>query len=429
MATHEARYRYRLRVSPSEALALKGVFDSCKFVWNQALGRWSDLWRHEHLSFSYKDMDAELTDWRSRFEWLAATPSVPQQQVLRDLSRSISAFFNKKNPAGRPCFKKRRDLFATARWTKNGFKVAGTGLGLKRRGCPGDRLEVAVGGRRLPLRVVWSRPLPSEPASVTIKRDAVGHYWASFVVQVEVADIPTSPTGVSTGLDVGLSTFATTEDARTDIANPRFARAAAKALARSQRNVASMQKGSANRARAKRRLARVAAQVANQRADFAHKAARALLASYDTIGVEDLAVKNMMASAKRAGDERRTARKCRYKAGLNRSIADAGWSQFRSVLEWQATKAGKEIVAFPAKDTTQTCSCCGTKAKPRMELSDRVFRCWACGLVLGRDRNSARNLNPLRIRVSAGGSEPVDAVAPEGAEGKKTKIPAGALAA
>ncbi len=429
MSTHEARYRYRLRASPSDTLALKGVFESCKFVWNQALGRWSDLWCHEHISLSYKDMNAELTDWRSRFEWLAASPSVPQQQVLRDLTRSISAFFDKSNPAGRPTFKKRRDFFATARWTKNGFKVDGTGLGLKSPGCRGDRLEVAVEGRRLPLRVVWSRPLPSEPTSVTIKRDALGHYWASFVVRIEAAESPTPRTGRCTGLDLGLSTFATTEDPGTDIANPRFARAAAKALARSQRNVATKQMGSANRAKAKSRVARLAAQVANQRGDFAHKAARTLLNSYDTIGVEELAVKNMMSSAKRAGDKRRSGRTCRRKAGLNRSIADAAWIHFRSILEWQATKAGKDIVAFPAKDTTQRCSCCGAKAKPRIELSDRVYRCRACGLVLGRDRNSARNLNPLRIGASAGRSEPVDAVVPEGADGKKTKIPAGTLAA
>ena len=84
-------------------------------------------------------------------------------------------------------------------------------------------------------------------------------------------------------------------------------------------------------------------------------------------------------------------------AGLNRSVADAGWSQFRQILQWQATsKAAKVIVVFSAKDTTQRCSRCGEKANPRMELSDRVFRCRACGLVLGRDRNAARNpnLNP-----------------------------------
>lgn len=413
MASHEARYRYRLRVRPDEARALKGVFDSCRFVWNQALGRWGDLWRHEQLPFSYKDMGAELTDWRSAFEWLAASPSVPQQQVLRDLHKSISAFFDTSKGAGRPRFKRRRDNYTTARWTKNGFKVSGTGLG-----GPADRLEVAVGRRRLALRVVWSRPLPTEPSSVTVSKDAAGHYWASFVVRVHVADVASSSTGRTTGLDVGLSTFATTEHEASDIANPRFARRSAKALARSQRNVASKERGSKNRQRAKKRAARVAAKVANERRDFAHKAARGLLASYDTIGVEDLRVNNMMAKGKG-----------RSKSGLNRSIADAGWSQFRAVLQWQATKAGKQIVVLAAKDTTQTCSCCGTKAKPRIELSERVFRCRACGLVLGRDRNSARNLNPIRFGVSAGGSEPVDTAVPVGDDGKKTKIPAGTLAA
>ncbi|MGH9062947.1 MAG: helix-turn-helix domain-containing protein [Acidimicrobiales bacterium] len=85
MALAEVRYRYRLRVSPAQAEGLQAVFDACRFVWNTGLGRWGDLWRHEDLSLSYADADKELTDWRSRFEWLGAAPSVPQQQVLRDL--------------------------------------------------------------------------------------------------------------------------------------------------------------------------------------------------------------------------------------------------------------------------------------------------------------------------------------------------------
>ncbi|MHB1711918.1 MAG: hypothetical protein ACYCV7_11030, partial [Acidimicrobiales bacterium] len=127
--------------------------------------------------------DKELTDWRSRFEWLAAQPSVPEQQVLRDLFASVSAFFDKSNPAGRPNFKKRRCDYGTARWTKNGFKLGGTG-----HGSTGDRLEVATATGRRPLRVVWSRPLPSTPTSVTVYRDKGGRWWASFVVRVEVPD-------------------------------------------------------------------------------------------------------------------------------------------------------------------------------------------------------------------------------------------------
>jgi putative transposase len=88
----EVRYRYRLRVSNSQAGLLQAVFDACRFVWNQALGRWGDLWRQEQIALSYGAANKELTDWRSRFEWLAEQPSIPQQQVLRDLYRAIGAF-------------------------------------------------------------------------------------------------------------------------------------------------------------------------------------------------------------------------------------------------------------------------------------------------------------------------------------------------
>jgi putative transposase len=119
------------------------------------------------------------------------------------------------------------------------------------------------------------------------------------------------------------------EEETSDIENPRFARMAAKALARSQRNTARKKKGSKHWARAKQRQARLAATVANQRADFHHKAARDLIAAYDRIGIEDLKVKNM--SRRGRGNS---------KTGLNRSIADASWGQFRHILTWQATKPG-----------------------------------------------------------------------------------------
>lgn len=227
-----------------------------------------------------------------------------------------------------------------------------------------------------------------------------------------------APTGRATGVDVGLTTFATTEDPDSDVANPRFARSAAKALARSQRNLARKTKGSKGRAKAKQHKARIEARTKNQRADWQHKAARNLVATYDRIGVEDLKVKNLSAKGKGW-----------HKAGLNRSIADAGWAQFRAVLAWQAAKAGKTVVKLNPRDTTQRCSSCGAKAKPRIELSDRVFSCRCCGLVLGRDRNAAANLNPDRYGVPAGGTETAGTAVPVGDDGNKTKGPTGVLAA
>jgi putative transposase len=406
-ATVEVRYRYRLRVSNLQAVLLQAVFDACRFVWNQALGRWGDMWRHERISLGYADADRELTDWRSRFEWLAKQPSVPQQQILRDLYWAVAAFYDKANPTGRPRFKSRKSGFATARWTRRGFAVSGSGLGR-----PGDRLQVATAAGRIGLRVVWSRPLPSAPTSVTIYRDVAGRWWASFVVRIEVPAQPLAPTGRATGLDLGLTTFATTCDADTDVPNPRLARPQAKALARSQRRLARTQQGSANRAKARRRRARIEAKTAAQRANFHHTAARGLVGAYDRIGVEDLAVKDL-------------SRRCRgrRKTGLNRSIADAGWARFLRVLAWQATKAGKQAIVIPRGGSTQQCSGCGARAKPRLTLSDRVFSCPHCGLVLARDRNAAHNLHPDHPRNHRLGCTGA------GDDGSKTPVPAGTEAA
>jgi len=185
------------------------------------------------------------------------------------------------------------------------------------------------------------------------------------------------------------------------VPNPRFARQAAKALARSQRNVARKQKGSRNRAKANTVVAKVHARVANQRRDWQHKQARTLARRFDRIGVEDLRVSGMVRNRH-----------------LARAISDAGWRQFIDVLAWQARKAGHETVRLDPRNTTQTCSGCGAKAKHRLGLAERIFACTECGLVEDRDRNAARNLNPNR-RDKPGG----------GVDGDKTLVPAGTEAA
>lgn len=368
-----ARYKYRLRVNPTQAAALQPVFDANRVAWNMALERWTDLWRYEHLSFSSVDAMSELTDWRGRFEWLAEAPCTPQQQTISDLYLSIAAFFDKKNPAGRPKFKK-KGTHATARWTGKEFKVCGTGLGRM-----GDRLKVGVGCRqRVALRVVWSRPLPSTPKSVTVYRDAAGRWWASFVVRIPAE---TSPMDRTTGVDVGLNTLATTTDPVFDVPNRRFAKRDRRRLRKADRQLSRAQDGSANRAKKKQARARCYATVAARRNDYAHKTSRPIARAFDTIGVEDLRIKNMLANH------------C-----LARSISDAGWGDWVRALEWQARKAGHEVVRVNPYNTSQTCSECGSKAKTHLDLSVRVFECAVCGLVFDRDRNAARNLDPGRAK-------------------------------
>lgn len=111
---------------------MKDVFDACRSVWNRSLGDWSDLWKRDGTNVGYAGAGKALTGTRAELAWLAGQPSVPERQVVKDLCKSISAFFDKKNPVGRPHFTKRRTGYATATGTKYGFKVAGTGLGQQR---------------------------------------------------------------------------------------------------------------------------------------------------------------------------------------------------------------------------------------------------------------------------------------------------------
>ena len=408
----QVRYKYRLRMSPRTATLLKEVFDSCRFVWNQALGRWGDLWRYEGLSYSYADANRELTDWRSRFEWLSAQPSVPQQQVLRDLSRSVKAFFDKANPAGPPKFKK-KGRHKTARWTVLGFSVTGTG-----RGAPKDRLSVATKAGRVEVPVVWSRQLPSEPTSVTIYQDAVGHWYASFVVEVAVPETALPMTGRTTGLDVGLTTLGAVVDEWMDVENPRHLRRASADLKRKRRSF-SKKTSPRHKEAARHKVARAEDKVSCARLDYHHKQSGKLLAHYDAVGYEgDLAPKNMVRRAKPRPDPEKPghylANGQSRKRGLDRSIADAAWAQFLLVLAFQAVKLGKFAIPYPKSGTTQDCSQCGTKAKSRLELKDRVFICGNCGHEAPRDRNSARNLDPRRQGWSGGGFEESRTSSPAG---------------
>jgi putative transposase len=259
-----------------------------------------------------------------------------------------------------------------------------------------------------------------------VLRDSVGHYWASFVVTVQVPDEPVVRTGRSTGLDLGLAIFATTEDPATDVGNPRFLRQNSRVIVKGQRRMERRSKGSARYERARIDVAKTHQKVANQRRDFHHNAARGLVSAYDRVGVEDKIAKNLLRRPRVKPDPRRQGRflpnGAAALAGRHRSIADAGWAAFVEILSWQLRKAGGELVRLSAYATTQRCSRCGAKAKPRMELSDRVFNCYACGLVIGRDRNAARNLHP---------AQPVNRLGCSGVgvEGSKTDFPEGTSAA
>jgi putative transposase len=221
---------------------------------------------------------------------------------------------------------------------------------------------------RIPVRL--HRPLEGTPKTVTISREADG--WYACVSCAEVPANPLPPTGQETGIDVGLKVFLVTAQGVV-FENPRHHRKAERYLAKCAKRVSRRKKGSKRRRKAVTLLAKAHQDVQRQRTDFHHKTALALLRANDTIYLEDLRVRNMVRNHH-----------------LAKSISDAGWYAFRTILEGKAAYAGRRVIAVNPAYTSQECSGCG--AFVRKSLSMRTHVCTSCGLVLDRDENAAMNI-------------------------------------
>ena len=224
------------------------------------------------------------------------------------------------------------------------------------------------------IAVHWSRrPIQGTIKTVTISKEADGWY-----VALSCVDVPTEPlpiTGRETGIDVGLKVFLINAEGDV-VENPRHYRRAERELQKAQRRVSRRKKGSKRRRKAVQLLARKHQTVQRQRRDFHHKTALQLVQQYDTVYLEDLQVANMVRNPH-----------------LAKSIGDAGWAQFRTILEGKAVYAGRRVVAVPPAYTSQDCSGCG--ARIEKSLSVRTHVCISCGLILDRDENAARNIQWL----------------------------------
>jgi transposase len=244
------------------------------------------------------------------------------------------------------------------------------------------------------LKVCWSRGLPSTPSSVTVIREPDGRYYASFVVERQPSPLPASDR--EAGIDLGLSVLITTSDGEV-VANPRFLRSRQRRLSRAQRALASKQKGSANRAKARHRVAVLHRQVRETRRDHAHKTALRLVRENQVVYAEDLSI----------GGLARTR--------LARSVHGAGWSQILRLIEQKAAHHGREFQRIGRfVPTSQLCSECGVLDGPK-PLNIRTWQCAACGTVHDRDVNAARNILAAgradRLNACGGSVRPPSAAA------------------
>lgn len=413
----KVRYTYRLRPGADAQAYLLREFGMCRWVWNHLVAQSRLAYRlnavsvpsgNGEVTFGPAQQDKFLTGLRastvdadSGERWLAAGSSVAQQQMVRDFAAArVKALKDRKDQsvpasrkAGLPRFKKRGVARPTLNYTRRGFSLPEVD-GVVRLRLPG----------KVDIPVVWSRPLPSPPTSVRVSQDTLGHWYASFVVDVEHQAGPTVlHPDIALGIDWGVTETATTarvnlmtgevdETPAYDLPHAQHGKAAADTLAKAQRKMARRAKRdtrgrlvtdqSRGYRKARWQAARAHRKVADQRKDDARKWARRVAADHEHIAVEDFKPKFLA------------------KTTMARKAADAAIAATKQELIWQARKAGRDLRLVHPRNTTTDCANCGTRTKHRLPLGQRTYTCEICGVSRPRDKNSAT------VMVARAGFEP-----------------------
>ena len=334
------------------------AFGCARVVWNDALALSRQVYQDKGKPFDSGALmkryitEAKRTEERS---WLSDASHSALQQSVRDLSQAFRNWWQGKGRVRAPNFKKRGNRESIRACGKE-FYPTGTGVRFPRIGV---------------LRLRWSRPLPSEPSSVTIIKECSGNYYASMAVVVEDGKLSRTPTKV--GVDLGLASLAGISDGD-KFAPSRFLRSAVRKLRRLQRSLSRKVKGSRNRNKARLLLANAQEKVGAKRLGFLHKLGTQLIRENQTVVLEDLNVSGMLKNH------------C-----LAKSISDAGWRMFRTLLEYKAERYGREVrVISRWEPTSQSCSECGHK-DGKKHLRIRTWTCPVCGSAHDRDSNAAKN--------------------------------------
>jgi putative transposase len=374
---------FPLRPTARQHVALETCLESHRELYNAALQERRDAWSHSKTRIYYVDQSAQLTEIRSARPDQAVWSFSSQQATLRRLNKAFGGFFRRVKRgqrAGYPRFKGKA-RFESVEWPKDGDGA---------RWQPEQNRVYLQGVGEVKVDV--HRHVQGRIKTIQIKRQ--GRRWVLVLFCDDVPANPLPATGRQAGIDVGIASFATISDGE-HIDNPRWGRVAADRLASAQQRLARAQRRSKNRERKRETVAARHRKISNQRKDFHHKQARGLVARYDLLVVEDLQIANMLRRAKPVPDPMNPgqylANGARAKSGLNRSISDAGWGRFISILRAKAEEAGRTWIEVAPRHTSDRCEDCG-HAAPENRVTQAAFECQRCSHRAHADEHAARNL-------------------------------------
>jgi putative transposase len=389
-------YKFRLRPTKGQHVALQACLDAHRELYNAALQERRDAYDRTvrrspgfygddraKMPVRYGTQSGQLKEIRSVRPEMARWSFSSQQATFRRLDKAFTAFFSRVRTGGTPGYPRFRAAhrFDSMEWPKDGD-------GCRWKPEAGRVYLQGVGD----VKVTAHREVEGRVKTVQVRRE--GRKWMVVLSCDAVPVRLLQPTGELVGIDVGVASFATTSQGD-HIDNPRSEAHAADKLKDAQRVLARKSRGSNNRRAARETVAKGHRTIANQRRDFHHKTARQLVGSYDVIAVEDLTIANMVRRPKPRPDPETPGgflpNGAAAKSGLNRSISDAGWGAFVTILRAKAEEAGRTVVGVDPRHTSDRCDRCGHTAKEN-RVSQAVFRCQACSYTAHADEHAATNI-------------------------------------
>lgn len=358
----EKAYKYRFYPTEDQKENFAKTFGSCRFVYNYFLTEWNRSWKEDKKSLTYSKCSLLLRTLKVEYEWLKDVSSVCLQQSLRHLDKAFQNFFAKRTKF--PSLKKKGST-QSATYMKNSFSFK-------------DR-KLVLAKQKEALNIRWSRTFSGEVTSLTITKDGADRYFVSLLVLEEVESFPFTIGQV--GIDLGVSDIIV-DDKGSKLVNPAFLKKGLKRLRRSQRSLSRKIRGSRNREKAKRKVAKCHAKIKDKRTDFLHKVSSKLVNENQVIVAEDLSVKKMQKNK-----------------NLARSIADSSFATLLRFLEYKCNWFGREFVTvakfFPG---SKRCSSCYSILES-LALGVRSWQCPKCHVVHDRDTNAAKNHLKEGLRI------------------------------
>jgi putative transposase len=366
-------YQYELKPNGQQLRDMRRFSGSCRFVFNKALALQKTHHEAGNKFIGYVAMAKRLTAWRNSTDtaWLSLAPVHPLQHALKDLERAYKNFFAKR--ADFPRFKKK-------------------GMGDSFRYPDAKQFKIDAGNSRVFLpKLGWiryrnSRELLGTAKNITVSSNG-GKWFVSIQTEREIAE-PVHPSVTIIGIDVGITRFATLSDG-SFIEPLNTFRKHEQRLARYQRAMSRKTKFSNNWKKAKAKVQKLHTRIANVRRDFLHKTSSTISQNHAIVCIEDLQVRNMSKSA--AGSSETPGRNVKAKSGLNKSILDQGWFEFRRQLDYKQIWRGGEVLAVPPRNTSRTCPACGHVPAENRQTQAK-FACVDCGYEANADLVGAINV-------------------------------------